>query len=68
MASWTYTMPTGSPPWDATHTIPAGYAGYTVKVSAAPLRLVDDGIQNITIVVSKAGQSVFTLENFKVSR
>jgi prepilin-type N-terminal cleavage/methylation domain-containing protein len=66
MASWTYTMPIGSPPWDATHTLPAGYNGYAVKVSAAPIRLVDDGIQSITIVVSRGGRAIFTLEDFKV--
>jgi prepilin-type N-terminal cleavage/methylation domain-containing protein len=68
MASWAYSMPPGAPPWDATHTVPAGYLSYTVTVSASPLRLVDDGIQQITIVITREGRTIYTLKNFKVSR
>ncbi len=68
MASWAYALPEGTPPWDATHALPAGYTGYTVTVSAAPLRLVDDGIQRVSITVAKGGRNIYTLEDFRVSR
>jgi prepilin-type N-terminal cleavage/methylation domain-containing protein len=67
MASWSYTMPPGAPPWDPTHTISPGYTSYLVNVSASPLRLVDDGIQRITIVITRGSRTLYTLENFKVS-
>lgn len=49
---------------------PAGadYTGYSVAVTAASLHNPDDGIQKITIAVSKASGEMFRLESYKVLR
>ena len=67
MASWNYDLPAVHPSWDVTHALPTGYTGYTVAVEAAPLRLVDDGIQSITVTVSFNSKALYTLEGYKVS-
>ena len=66
MASWEYQLPDTSPSWDASHSLPAGYTGYTVHVAASPLRMIDDGIQSIVVTVSHDGLAVFSLEDYKV--
>lgn len=68
MASWGYELPDTPPSWDPSHTLPAEYSGFTVTVSAAPLRLVDDGIQSITITVSRDGKDIFSVTDYKVNR
>ena len=44
------------------------YAGYSVSIAAAALHSPDDGIQKITVTVNRSGQSVLTLEGYKVNR
>lgn len=46
----------------------ADYTNYTAVNTAQPLHNPDDGIQKITIVVSRLGKEVFRLESYKVSR
>jgi len=58
-APWSYELPSGTSPtgkfpawWDEDNprTLPPGYEGYTVSVSAGPLYTVND-IQTITVLV-----------------
>ncbi len=42
--------------------------GYDVAIAAAPLRTPDDGIQRITVRVTRDGAPVFTLVGYKVNR
>lgn len=70
---WSYELPGSAPSWDAGHTLPSGYDGYTANVTAEPLNTPDDGIQKITIIVSHLGKAITTsgnstLENYKVDR
>ncbi len=71
---WSYELPGTSPSWDASHTLPSGYDGYTANVTAEPLNSPpDDGIQKITIIVSHLGKAITTsgnstLEGYKVDR
>jgi len=39
--------------------------GYFISVSAEPLHNPDDGIQKITVIVSRDGEEVITLEGYK---
>ncbi|MFC1862105.1 hypothetical protein ACFLT4_04415 [Chloroflexota bacterium] len=50
--------------------IPGGkdYINYSVDVAAQPLHPSDDGIQKITVTVSRSGERVFILEGYKVHR
>jgi len=41
------------------------HPGYFISVSAEPLHNPDDGIQKITVTVSRDGKVVFTLEGYK---
>ena len=41
------------------------HPGYFISVSAEPLHDPDDGIQKITVTVSRDGKVVFTLEGYK---
>lgn len=68
MANWNYVLPEGNPSWDAYHELPAGYEEYSLAVSARPLRMIDDGIQSITITVSHGDRQVLMLEDYKVIR
>jgi prepilin-type N-terminal cleavage/methylation domain-containing protein len=68
MANWNYALPEGNPSWDADHELPAGYEEYSLAVSARPLRMIDDGIQSITITVSHGDRQVLMLEDYKVIR
>ncbi|MDO8715211.1 MAG: type II secretion system protein [Dehalococcoidales bacterium] len=46
----------------------ADYANYSVSILAAALHSPDDGIQKITVTVSRDGRQVFNLEGYKVNR
>ena len=50
--------------------LPAGddYADYSAAVAAQPLNSPDDGIQRITVTISRAGVAAYTLVNYKVDR
>ena len=81
-APWAYELPPGTPPdppswWDPgdPHTLPEGYDGYTVSVSAVPLHIIDgqltdDGLQEITVVVKHLDKpdAIVTLENYRSLR
>jgi len=77
-APWAYDLPSGTPPADpptwwasANHTLPAGYDGYTVDVTAVPLHATDDGIQKITVIVIhnyNNNKEVIKLEGYRSLR
>ena len=50
--------------------IPGGkdYRQYSASVLAEPLHTPDEGIQKITITVTRSGKGIFNLEGYKVSR
>jgi len=71
-AHWSYDLPSNHPYWDATHSLPDGYSGYTVKVNAAQMEVnpdnppgEDDGLQKITVTITRGQKTVFTLEGYK---
>lgn len=66
-ATWQYQLPATPPSWDTSHTLPPGYAGYSVNVSASPVHTTDDGLQLITVVVSRDGETIFTLTGYKAN-
>ena len=79
VALWDYELPSrttvNKPSWwdAANHSLPAGYDGYTVNVTAEPLHAPDDGIQKITVIVKHEDKpgvftDVITLEGYKVDR
>lgn len=69
VAPWAYELPNNPPPWDATHSLPPGYDGYTVGVSADTLYVADDGIQRVTVTVGHLGkQGVITLVDYRSQR
>ena len=70
IAPWLYELPTTPPTWDASHTLPASYNGYTVNVTAELLdgHEPDDGIQKITVTVNRGSKLVLTVEDYKVDR
>jgi prepilin-type N-terminal cleavage/methylation domain-containing protein len=41
------------------------HPGYFVSVSAEPLHSPDDGIQKITVIVSRDGKEIIALEDYK---
>ena len=51
-------------------TLPAisDYLNYSVNISARSLHMPDNGIQEITVVVSHSGKQVVTLESYKTNR
>jgi prepilin-type N-terminal cleavage/methylation domain-containing protein len=67
---WSYQLPSGHPTWDPGHSLPNGYNGYSVQVTAALVtgHTTDDGIQQITITITRPGQPDFTLVGYKVNR
>jgi type II secretory pathway pseudopilin PulG len=67
-APWTYELPSNPPSWAPTHSLPDGYAGYSVQVDAAlvPGHTTDDGLQRITVAVTRDGETAFTLVGYKV--
>ncbi len=44
------------------------YTGYSVSITAAPLRVPDDGIQGITVTVAHDAKDVVSLKGYKVDR
>jgi prepilin-type N-terminal cleavage/methylation domain-containing protein len=68
LASWSYELPLGSPSWDNGHALTSGYEGFSLRVSASPLHVIDDGIQAINITVIRDSQTVFTLRGYKTTR
>jgi prepilin-type N-terminal cleavage/methylation domain-containing protein len=70
IAPWFYEIPpsTNPVPWDPTHTVPTGYDGYNVTVTAESLNDPDNGIQKITIIVEHPDKEVITLVSYKSAR
>lgn len=69
LAPWSYEIPDTDPPdWDLTHTLPAGYSGYYVTVTAETLSGPDNGIQKITIIVEHPDKEVIKLVSYKSAR
>jgi prepilin-type N-terminal cleavage/methylation domain-containing protein len=77
IAPWDYELPSGTssgvfPSWwnTANHTLPAGYAGYTVNVSTTllPSHSTDDGIQKIAVDIKHLNKEIFTLEGYRSLR
>jgi prepilin-type N-terminal cleavage/methylation domain-containing protein len=66
-AIWQYQLPTIPPSWDTSHALPAGYTGYSVNVSASRVHATDDGLQQISVVVSHGSKIVFTLVGYKAN-
>ena len=66
--TWSYQLPSTPPSWDASHTLPAGYDGYTADASATLLHATDDGIKKITITIHHHTKEIITLEDYKVDR
>ena len=73
-APWDYQLPGDPPYWDPGRDISGAYAGYTVQVNANLIsgHDSDDGIQQITIIVSHVdtgGRATsFTVSGYKVKR
>lgn len=67
-APWAYQLPSGYPTWDPTHSLPNGYNGYSIQVTADLVHTTDDGIQQITVTVTHPGQPDFSLVGYKVNR
>ena len=44
------------------------YIDYSVDITAAPLNSPDDGIQKITVTVTRSGEEVIKVESYKVDR
>ncbi len=44
------------------------YLNYSVVITAQPLHTPDDGIQKITVTVSRSGNVIIRLEGYKVDR
>ncbi len=51
-------------------TIPGNddYARYSANITAVPVNNPDDGIQKITVTVSRSDKQIFVLEGYKVDR
>jgi prepilin-type N-terminal cleavage/methylation domain-containing protein len=67
-ATWDYQLPSNPPIWwDPTRTLPVGYSGYSVEVTARCIQGhdPDNGIQQITVTVTH-DEKVFTLVGYKV--
>jgi len=44
------------------------YINYSANITAEPLHNPDDGIQKITVTITRSGKVVFKLESYKVDR
>jgi len=64
-ADYTYSATQYSPA-----TIPSGkdYINYSATITAESLHNPDDGIQKITVTVRHSGETVITLQGYKVDR
>lgn len=58
-----YELPDNPPTGELSHTLPPGYETYTVHVVSAPLR---DGVQTITVTVSRDGRVIYSIQDYKV--
>ena len=71
-APWNYQLPSSPPSWDTGRTLPDGCESYTVAVSAVRLdpandgTATDDGLQQITVSVTREGGRTLTLSGYKV--
>jgi len=44
------------------------YVNYSATIAAEPLHNPDDGIQKITVTISRSGKEIIRLESYKVDR
>ncbi len=44
------------------------YINYSANITAEPLHELDDGIQKITVTITRYGEAVYRLEGYKVDR
>lgn len=44
------------------------YINYSANITAEPLHEPDDGIQKITVTITRSGEAVYRLEGYKVDR
>ncbi len=67
-AEWAYQLPSNPPQWEPGRTLPEGYSGYSVEVTASfvPGHNPDDGIQKITVIVKQGGTPALTLVGYNV--
>jgi Tfp pilus assembly protein PilV len=68
-APWTYSLPGTPPSWDLSHTsVPSGYEGYSITLSATALSGVpysnDGNIQKVRADVSYKGANVLSVETY----
>jgi len=69
VAPWSYELPSTPPAWDASHTLPDGYDGYTANVTAELLHATEDGIQKITVTIKHHDKpDVIILEGYRAAR
>ena len=64
-ASYSYNATSYSP---ALITTTKDYINYSANITAAPLHEPDDGIQKITVTITRSGEAVYRLESYKVNR
>jgi prepilin-type N-terminal cleavage/methylation domain-containing protein len=65
-ANWEYTVPGSPPSWDVTHnSLPSGYTGYSVVVSASKLDVYDDDIQKISAIVKYNGTQILEVDTYR---
>jgi type II secretory pathway pseudopilin PulG len=44
------------------------YAGYAVNITAVALNSPDDGVQRLTVNITRHGETVYTMTHYKVDR
>ena len=73
-APWSYQLPGTSPPFDATHVMPAGFSAYTLNASATVITGLGSDIQKITVTVTRGSPdnpwtyASCSLTGYKVNR
>ena len=76
-ANWSYKLPSGNPPWDVNHRLPASYedAEYSLEVEGYAIDVNEDdtpdaGILKIKITVYHRDkpEPIITVEDYKVDR
>jgi len=65
---WEYELPGNPPSWDPARSLPDGYAGFSVHVSATPVHDPDDGVQTLTVSVARNGQTEYTMTALNAAR
>lgn len=66
--TWSYTLPGAAPTFDPTHnSLPSGYTGYSVTVSAipAPGYSGTTNIQKVTVTVKYNGSAVMSIDTYR---